>query len=85
MRCFEFFHLPDTASPAEVKKAWHDRAMTLHPDHGGDPSAFHDAHELYREALHIATTRPCPECNGTRKVTVTQGWTRVQLACPICG
>lgn len=39
------------ASPLEIKRAFRQRALTTHPDHGGDPDAFRALHAAYEKAL----------------------------------
>lgn len=41
---------PD-ASVLEIKRAFRARALTTHPDHGGDPAAFRALHGAYEKAL----------------------------------
>lgn len=86
MTCpFAALGLEPTATPEEVKQAFRTKARLLHPDLGGDADQFDALRALYNEALHIATTRPCPECGGSKKITRTVGWSSIQLTCPRCG
>ncbi|MDQ3032636.1 MAG: J domain-containing protein [Myxococcota bacterium] len=39
------------ASVEEIKRAFRKRALTTHPDHGGDPAAFRALHGAYERAL----------------------------------
>lgn len=39
------------ASAAELKRAFHKRALETHPDQGGDVEAFRDVQRAYRDAL----------------------------------
>lgn len=41
---------PD-ASVLEIKRAFRQRALTTHPDQGGDPAAFRTLHGAYERAL----------------------------------
>lgn len=85
MSCpFADLGLADTASPAEVKAAWREQAMRLHPDVGGDPEEFHLRMQSYRAALNEAESRPCATCKGKGYTETTAGWSVVQLPCPDC-
>ena len=39
--------MPENATPEQIKAAWRTVARLLHPDHGGDPDRFREAHEAY--------------------------------------
>lgn len=47
---FAALGLPPTASLDEVREAYRDRVKAVHPDHGGDPDAFHRVREAYAAA-----------------------------------
>lgn len=40
--------LNDKSKPADIKKAWRQRAHDTHPDHGGDPAAFREVTHAYK-------------------------------------
>ncbi len=82
---FAVLGLEPTATSEEVKQAFRSKARLLHPDLGGDAEQFNQLRASYNEALHIATTRPCPECGGSGRITKTVGWSSIQLTCPRCG
>jgi len=49
------------ASAADLKRAFHKRALATHPDHGGDPEAFRDVQRAYKDAMkRIARPRKPP-------------------------
>jgi hypothetical protein len=49
-------------SAADLKRAFHKRALATHPDHGGDPEAFRDVQRAYKDALkRIARPRKPPQ------------------------
>lgn len=86
MTCpFAALGLEPSATPDEVKQAFRAKARLLHPDLGGDATQFDELRSHYNEALRVATTRPCPECGGSGRVTHTAGWSSIQLTCPRCG
>lgn len=76
--------LPDTATAAEVKAAFREKAQELHPDHGGDPVEFDALRNTYMAALSEIANRKCSCCNGTKKVERTIGFRTIKLACPLC-
>ena len=82
---FAALGLEPTATSDEVKQAYRNKARLLHPDLGGDPAEFAALNASYKEALHVALHRPCPECGGSKKITKTVGWSSIQLTCPRCG
>ena len=82
--CFQVLGLTGNESPSEIKKAYYAKAAESHPDGGGDAGQFHATHQAYLECLQIATTRPCPDCKGTKRVTANHGWASTTLPCPKC-
>jgi hypothetical protein len=51
---FDRLDLPPTATEAEVRAAYRDRAKETHPDRGGDEEAFRRVHEAYATAREHA-------------------------------
>jgi hypothetical protein len=48
------------ASSAEIKAAYHARALETHPDRGGDPEAFRQVQLAYEQALRRRARKPRP-------------------------
>ncbi len=48
---WERLGLAATASLAEVKTAFRQRALLAHPDHGGDPDDFRELHRAYERLV----------------------------------
>ena len=47
------------ATAADLKRAFHQRALATHPDRGGDPEAFRQVQRAFKEAQRrIARRRP---------------------------
>lgn len=46
--------LPSHASAAEIKRAYHQRALEVHPDLGGDAARFRVLKDAYERATHRA-------------------------------
>jgi len=47
------------ATSADLKRAFHQRALATHPDRGGDPEAFRQVQRAFKEAqVRIARRRP---------------------------
>ena len=44
---YECLGVSRDASPADIKKAWHKKALTEHPDKGGDTEAFQKLQRAY--------------------------------------
>lgn len=84
MSSFALLGLTDDATIAEVRQAYHNKARLLHPDLGGDPTAFAELRAAYDECAVAIQKRVCPTCNGTKKVTHTVGWSSVETRCPTC-
>eukprot|EP00931_Biecheleriopsis_adriatica_P063829 TRINITY_DN38727_c0_g1_i1.p1 TRINITY_DN38727_c0_g1~~TRINITY_DN38727_c0_g1_i1.p1 ORF type:complete len:420 (+),score=109.94 TRINITY_DN38727_c0_g1_i1:92-1351(+) len=55
-RLYDLLGVERDASPAEIKKAYHKKAMKHHPDKGGDPEAFKDIQRAF-EVLSDADQR----------------------------
>ena len=45
---YDLLGVPATASPEEVRRAYHERARLLHPDRSGDARAMQDVNEAWR-------------------------------------
>jgi hypothetical protein len=45
---YDVLGVPATASPEEVRRAYHERARLLHPDRAGDARAMQDVNEAWR-------------------------------------
>ena len=76
---FEFLGLTPSATPDEVKAAWRTIASRLHPDAGGDPEKFDEAHQHYQTAL--AASETCTICGGEGFVWITKGAGRIRSLC----
>ena len=50
--------LTSRASTEEVKSAYRRRALTLHPDRGGQAAEFRALHAAYEEALRRLAKKP---------------------------
>ena len=50
--------LSSRASVGEVKSAYRKRALSLHPDRGGDAAQFRALHSAYEEALRRLAKKP---------------------------
>jgi len=48
---FTALGVPATASASDIKRAFRARALTEHPDHGGDPAVFRRTIEAYQSAM----------------------------------
>ena len=47
------------ATAADLKRAFHQRALATHPDRGGDPESFRQVQRAFKEAqVRIARRRP---------------------------
>jgi DnaJ-class molecular chaperone len=86
MTCFEILGLFNHATVEQVKIAYRRLSLAAHPDHGGDPVAFHRLHLAYRLALAEAE-RPllCPGCQGLGVLEVRVGWSTLRQSCNSCG
>lgn|SRR5512139_1550170 len=82
---FTHLGLAVTATQAQVKRAWKERAMVQHPDRGGDPAQFDQLRAAYTLALQAAgRPLPCGPCQGTGKVTKAHGFSQLQVTCRAC-
>lgn len=76
--------LKANADLTDVKVAYRMLARHLHPDLGGNPSEFAELHQHYLDAIAEIILRPCPDCQGTKKVRQTNGFHVVLLPCMRC-
>lgn len=87
MSCFRQLGLPDEPRPSvdAVKQAWRRVAARHHPDRGGDAATFAQLRQAYEQAL-LAVSQPlaCPDCRGTGRVNLLQGWVATTLLCQTC-
>jgi DnaJ-class molecular chaperone len=74
------------ATPTEIKVAYREKAMTTHPDKGGDAESFAELSAAYDRLLDAATKREahCSECNNTGVVRFGSGFNTAWQACPRC-
>lgn len=54
---WDLLGLPKGASVPEIKRAYKQRALATHPDHGGDPAAFRALTRAYEKLLERRRTR----------------------------
>ena len=80
------FDLSPTATSAEIKSAYREKALTHHPDRGGDAASFAELSLAYERLLANATKREarCPECNDTGTIRFGSGFNTARQACPRC-
>ena len=77
--------LSHSATVAEVKTAWRQRAAAVHPDRGGSADTFHQLRQAYEAALiEAAQPLPCPVCAGSGLRAVGTGFNQVKLQCLAC-
>lgn len=81
---FDILGISRDSPPDEVKAVWRELAKEHHPDHGGDGEKFQELHKAYVKALYLSKNAPCPECDGTGKITKQQGFNTLKMACPVC-
>lgn len=73
------------ATPTEIKTAYREKAMTAHPDKGGDAEGFAELSAAYERLLAEAEKpQKCPECNNTGVVRFGSGFNTAWQACPRC-
>jgi DnaJ family protein A protein 2 len=85
-KAFATLGLPDTATPAEVKKKWRELCMIHHPDRGGNAVEFNGIRQAYTIAYEEASKpKACPQCTGTGKTSHAYGFNSVDLPCQLCG
>lgn len=85
MNALERLGLPDGATKQEIRAAWRKLASQHHPDHGGDPTVFHELRQAYDEASRRAPdARTCAACNGTGKTKITRGFNVLTMICRYC-
>lgn len=59
--------------------------MVHHPDRGGNPERFDDIQKAYAVVLEEANKpKSCIKCSGTGRVSITSGWSKVDLFCGVC-
>lgn len=76
--------LLDGATIEEVKAAYRKLARIAHPDNGGDLLAFCQLNTHYLDAAREVTSRPCPDCGGSKKVIVKKGFSTFTTICQRC-
>lgn len=85
MNPFAVLGLEESASPDEVKARWRSLASEHHPDNGGSAERFDECRKAYEAAHSLASEpKPCGNCGGAGKVTVTRGFNQVKLPCSVC-
>lgn len=85
MNPFEVLGLAETATPDEVKARWRELASEHHPDNGGEAERFDECRKAYQQAYATAMEpKPCNNCGGDGKITVTRGFNQVKLPCNAC-
>lgn len=85
---FEALGLSDDATVTQVRAAWRLKVAVpgVHPDMGGNLTAFVALRDAYERALRIARDAPCGACNGSGKIGVGQGsFVKTLMRCPTCG
>lgn len=68
-----------------LKQSWRRLRTRLHPDHGGNVTAFDHARKLY-EKLYEELLKPvsCARCRGNGFVEVGKGFAVRREPCPVC-
>jgi DnaJ-class molecular chaperone len=80
--------VPSGCGTEILKARWRALAKIHHPD--TNPSAsvvdFTTFRRAYQEALkmEVAKEQNCPECSGTGKVQMGNGFTKMSFMCPTC-
>jgi hypothetical protein len=65
-RALRVLHLPPTADPATVKRAYRRLAREHHPDLGGDPGTFHDLQRAFERLAGEGTPPARPRITRGR-------------------
>lgn len=81
---FKRLDLRPGASPGTVHTMYKRLAQDVHPDRGGDATAFHRLREAYDIAKRFADEEPCPSCDGSKTKLHMQGWQSCYVDCPAC-
>lgn len=77
--------LAEDASPADVKRRYHERAFEVHPDHGGTEAAMHELQTWYRVAyVYASKPKLCPDCGGDGYLEVRRGVRVLGVRCATC-
>ena len=65
-----------------VNKAFREKCMSAHPDHGGTQ----DEMELLQQARErlLKTCKKCPTCGGSGSKTVKRGFITKTVRCDAC-
>lgn len=71
MNYYEYLGIESNASPAEIRKAYHQKALTLHPDKGGKPEEFDPIQRAY-EVLFDAEHRKEYDWSLNEKPSLTR-------------
>lgn len=58
---FAVLLIDKTASAQEIRRAWRERARTVHPDVGGSDAAMQELNEALRKALELAEVAKAPK------------------------
>ena len=88
MSDLDILGLQEDATPAQIKTRWRELAKQHHPDQpGGNAVAFQECREAYQRAYAEAEKEAsrCKPCEGTGKVVVVNGFSRMAMACADCG
>ena len=78
------FGINPDQSPAQLKKAWHQVALSIHPDHGGAKEAWLEAKTDFDEAIKAAKEAPCPVCGGKGQLAKGKGFSKILMPCGVC-
>jgi len=70
----------------QLKARWRGLAAIHHPDRGGNSVEFSTIRNAYQAALKIEATEEakCKDCDGTGKVAVGKGFSKIQMTCQKC-
>lgn len=85
-KAFTTLDLPVTATPSEVKARWRVLCGIHHPDRGGNAVDFTTYRKAYKTAYEEASQpKVCKTCEGAKTVSVTRGFSSIEVTCAKCG